>query len=140
LKTLLLAVFCIVAAHADEKQQEAARRAAEAALQAKRAADARETQRCPADQAVVRVVDLDRPGALAALKETNRAHFIRLFGIDRTRPQPFPEVWKWIHTQANACEVRLENFYKTSLPAQAMISFTLDDTRYIRTVYVDADW
>src|SRR5688572_27725413 len=71
LKTLLLAVFCIVAAHADEKQQEAARRAAEAALQAKRAADARETQRCPADQAVVRVVDLDRPGALAALKETN---------------------------------------------------------------------
>jgi len=145
LKTLLLVVFCIVAAHAqaDDKHQEAAKRAQEAreaALQAKREADARETRRCPADKPVLRVVDLDRPGALAALKESNRAHFIRLFGIDRTRPQPFPEVWKWIHTQANACEVTLENFYRTSLPAQAVISFTLDDTRYTRTVYVDRDW
>jgi hypothetical protein len=142
LKTLLLTVFCIVAAHAhaNEKEKQAARGALEAAVQARQEAMARETRRCPADQPVLRVVDLDRPGALAALKETNRAHFIRLLGIDRTRPQPFGEVWKWIHTQANACEVTLENFYKTSLPAQAVISFVLDDTRYTRTVYVDRDW
>ena len=158
---LLVAVLCILAADARaddasiraERQlleaersrleaERAAKRAAElAAAAAKRAAERAaagklEKKACPAEQHVVRTVDLDRPGAFAELKESNPAHFARVLAIQETRPRPLQETWTWAHTHARACDVTMLNFYRTSLPAQARLSFVLDDTRYTRTVYV----
>lgn len=130
---LLVAVLCILAANAGA--DDASTQAKRAQLEAERAARL-ENRACPVEQHVARTVDLDRPGAFTELKDANPAHFARLLDIQETRPRPIKEVWTWMHTHAKACDVTMLNFYRTSLPAQAVLSFVLDDTRYTRTVYV----
>ena len=148
MKLLLAAAFFTVGATAragdapTQAEREALQRSAAAAKQeAVRAAEGKlESQACPAEQRVVHTVDLDRPGAFTELKKSNRDHFVRLFAMQEPRPRPIHETWRWMHADAKACDVTMLNFYRTSLPAQALLSFVLDDTRYTRTVYVEQGW
>ena len=142
MKPVLVLLLCWVAADAcaDDATARIQEERLEAARQARRAAEEAakplETRACAPDQRVVHVVDLDRPGALAELKSANPAHFRKLLGIEATRPRQLRDIWTWMHTQADACEVFLANLYRTSFPAQARLSFVIDDTRYSKTVHV----
>ena len=84
-------------------------------------------------------IDLDRPGALEALERDNPAHFAKVQRILQEAPRlPVSSVQGWIRTQFDAREVTAPYLLKTSLPAQANISFVLDDTRYHTVIRVDA--
>jgi hypothetical protein len=89
--------------------------------------------------AAERTVDLDRPGALEALEQANPAHFAKVRRILHEAPRlPVASVQGWVRTQFNAREVSNLHVLRTSYPAQANLSFVLDDTRYSAVIRVDA--
>ena len=91
-----------------------------------------------ADEATVRRVDLDRPGALENLKRENPAHYAKVERILREAPKlPLPTMAGWMQAQFDARQVSAPYLLKTSLPAQARISFLLDDTRYEAVIRVN---
>ena len=83
-------------------------------------------------------IDLDRPDALDALARENPAHFAKVRRIlDEAPKLPLPKMASWMKTQFNAQQVGAPYLLKTSLPAQARISFILDDTRYDAVIRVE---
>jgi hypothetical protein len=77
------------------------------------------------------VVDLDRPGALAALQRSNPTHYDKVRRImEGVLQRPAVEVPRWIRTTFTARDVRYAPIVLTSHPAKRRLSFALDDTRY----------
>jgi hypothetical protein len=90
--------------------------------------------------AAERMVDLDRPGALQALERANPAHFAKVQRILHEAPRlPLGAVQGWVRTQFDAREVSSPYVLRTSYPAQANLSFVLDDTRYSAVIRLDAE-
>jgi hypothetical protein len=84
-------------------------------------------------------IDLDRPGAMEALARENPAHFAKVEKILSEAPyRPFASVARWIRTEFNAREVDTSHLLKTSYPAQARLSFVLDDKSYSKVIRIDA--
>ena len=81
------------------------------------------------------IIDLDRPGALAALEQANPAHYAKvtsiLQGITR---QPDANVPRWMRVGFDARDVDYAPIVLTSHPAKRRLSFALDDTRYVAVV------
>ena len=86
-----------------------------------------------------RAVDLDRPGALEQLARENPAHFTKVEKILAEAPQrPFESVARWVRTEFNARDVDTSHFLKTSYPALARLTFTLDSQQYTKVIRIDA--
>jgi hypothetical protein len=86
-----------------------------------------------------RAVDLDRPGALEQLARDNPAHFATVEKILAEAPQrPFESVARWVRTEFNAKDVDTSHFLKTSYPALARLTFTLDSRQYTKVIRIDA--
>jgi hypothetical protein len=84
-------------------------------------------------------IDLDRPGAMAALERQNPSHFAKIERLLREAPkQSFASIPRWMRTQFDAKDVQTYSLLKTSYPPQARVSFVLDNARYSKTIYVDA--
>jgi hypothetical protein len=80
-------------------------------------------------------IDLDRPGALAALEQSNPAHYAKvkliLQGVAR---HPDSDVPRWMRVGFDARNVDYAPVVLTSHPAQRRLSFALDDTRYVAVI------
>jgi hypothetical protein len=78
-----------------------------------------------------RTVDLNAEGALAALRQTNPAHFDKvariLEGVSR---RPAAEVPRWMQVSFGAHDVSYVPVVLTSHPPRRRLSFALDTTRY----------
>jgi hypothetical protein len=76
-------------------------------------------------------VDLNAPGALAALEQSNRAHYEKvrriLQDIVDKRDSDVP---RWMQTTFAAHDVSYAPVLLTSDPPQRRLSFVLDTTRY----------
>ena len=86
-------------------------------------------------------VDLDRPGALDALKVANPDHYRRAVGIIDASYEmscQVPAFDRFIRARFEATRTACGALVKTSLPPQRLLSFRLDGTTYSRTVYFDA--
>ena len=84
-------------------------------------------------------IDLDRPGALEALARENPAHFAKVEKILSEAPQrPFASVRGWMRTEFDARDVDTSYLVKTSYPAQARLTFTLDERQYTKVIRIDA--
>ena len=84
-------------------------------------------------------LDLDRPGAMDALARDNPAHYAKVEKILSEAPyRPSSSIARWMRTEFNARDVGMSNLLKTSLPAQARLSFVLDDRHYTKVVRIDA--
>ncbi|TMH66548.1 MAG: hypothetical protein E6H57_13365 [Betaproteobacteria bacterium] len=86
-----------------------------------------------------RAVDLDRPGALEALKLDHPGHFAKVEKILSEAPQrPYASVRGWMRTEFDARDVDTSYLMKTSYPALARITFTLDERQYTKVIRIDA--
>lgn len=84
-------------------------------------------------------IDLDSPGALEKLARENPAHYVKVQRILSDAPRvPVTSVQDWMRVSFDARNVTAPFLIRTSLPAQADISFTLDDTRYSARIRLDA--
>ena len=76
-------------------------------------------------------IDLDQPGALQALEQTNPAHYAKvrliLQGVTRN---PDSDVPRWVRVGFDARDVSYIPVVLTSHPPKRRLSFALDDTRY----------
>jgi hypothetical protein len=86
-----------------------------------------------------RAVDLDRPGALEALKRDNPAHYAKIEKIlDEAPRRPYASVRGWIRTEFDAKDVDTSYLLKTSYPALARLTFVLDERQYTKVIRIDA--
>jgi hypothetical protein len=77
-----------------------------------------------------RLVDLDKPGTLEALRQSNPTHFEKVRQILSSVAQlADADVPSWMVTNFNARDTRYARDETTSF-SQRRLSFTLDDTRY----------
>ena len=78
-----------------------------------------------------RTVDLNAPGILAALEQSNPDHYDKisriLAGIVQTRD---PDVPRWMRTAFGARDVTYAPIVLTSDPPRRRLSFSLNDVRY----------
>jgi hypothetical protein len=92
------------------------------------------------DVTLSRPVDLDKPGALEALQQSNPAHYEKVrqivAGIAR---QPDVKVPGWMLATFNAREVSYASIEMTSFPPKRRLSFALDNTRYVVVVTLTRD-
>ena len=80
-------------------------------------------------------IDLDRPGALAALEQENPAHYskVRLI-LEGMSRNPGSDVPRWMRAGFDARDVSYAPIVLTSHPAKRRLSFTLDDTHYVAVI------
>lgn len=84
-----------------------------------------------ADPRVPRVIDLDKPGALEALQQSNPGHYDKVREIVAgVVTQPDPDVPRWIQVKFAGRDVQYAPVVMTSFPPQRRLAFALDDTRY----------
>jgi len=86
-------------------------------------------------------MDLDRPGALDALKAANPDHYRRAIGIIDASFEmscQVPEFDRFIRARYEATRTACGALVKTSLPPQRLLSFRLDGVDYSKTAYFDA--
>lgn len=84
---------------------------------------------------LLRTVDLDRPGALDALQQSNPVHYEHVRKIvDGVVQQPDADVPRWMQVTFGARDVAYAPIVMTSHPPQRRLSFALDDTRYVTVV------
>jgi hypothetical protein len=84
---------------------------------------------------LTRTVDLDAPGALAALEQSNPVHHEKVLKIvDGVIRQPDTKVARWITVNFNGRDVEYAPIVMTSHPPKRRLSFALDDTRYVTVV------
>jgi hypothetical protein len=90
---------------------------------------------CGAPAAAGPTIDLDRPGALAALEQANPAHHakVRLILAGASR-NPDSDVPRWMRVGFDAHDVSYAPIVLTSHPAKRRLSFALDDTRYVAVI------
>jgi len=82
-----------------------------------------------------RVFDLDRPGALEALRLSNPAHYIKVRQImEGAFLRSDAEVSRWMQTNFQAQDVQYGPIVLTSHPPKRRLSFALDAMRYEGTV------
>lgn len=81
-------------------------------------------------------VNLDDPGAIAELKQSNPAHFAKIQQIlAGLTEQPQRAEGDWLQVTFNATGVHLSRFMiKTSLPPKQNLQFMLDDVHYSMNV------
>jgi hypothetical protein len=78
-----------------------------------------------------RVVDLNEPGVLEALRASNPAHYGKIRTIlDDVLEHADTAVPRWIQTVFDARDVRYVPIVLTTHPPKRQLSFTLDATRY----------
>ena len=78
-----------------------------------------------------RTIDLDRPGALEALEQSNPVHHEKVLKIvEGIVRQPDAAVPRWIAVNFNGSGVDYAPVVMTSHPPKRRLSFALDDTRY----------
>jgi hypothetical protein len=76
-------------------------------------------------------VDLDAPGALDGLRQSNPAHFEAVRRIlDGVLERPDATVPRWMQVSFGARDVSYVPVLLTSAPPKRRLSFVLDDTRY----------
>jgi hypothetical protein len=82
-----------------------------------------------------RTIDLDRPGALEALEQSNPVHHEKVLKIvEGIVRQPEAAVPRWIAVTFNGSGVDYAPIVMTSHPPKRRLAFTLDDTRYVTVV------
>jgi len=82
-------------------------------------------------------VDLDRPGAMDALKASNPEHFRRAQGVLDVAYHKgchVPEFERFLHAQFDAARPYCGPLVKTSYPPQRMIRFHIDGVAYSKTI------
>lgn len=78
-----------------------------------------------------RTVNLNKPGALEALQQSNPTHYEKVRKIlDGILQQPAAAVPRWIQTNFDARNVSYMPVLMTSDPPKRRLSFALDETRY----------
>jgi hypothetical protein len=83
------------------------------------------------DVAPPRFIDLDRSGALEALRQSNPAHYEKVRKIiDGVITQPDARVPGWMRATFDARDVSYAPIVMTSHPPKRRLSFALDDVRY----------
>ena len=76
-------------------------------------------------------VNLNRPGVLEALVESNSTHYEKVRQIlEGILKQPYAAVPDWIQTNFDARNVDYAPILMTSDPPKRRLSFTLDETHY----------
>ncbi len=71
-------------------------------------------------------------------KRDNPAHFAKVERILSEAPyRPYTSVRGWIRTEFDAKDVDTSYLLKTSYPAQARLTFMLDDRQYTKVIRVD---
>jgi hypothetical protein len=84
-----------------------------------------------ADVAPRRLVDLDKPGALEALQQSNPTHYEKVRRIiDGVISQSDARVPGWMRANFDARDVSYAPIVMTSHPPKRRLSFALDDVRY----------
>jgi len=82
-----------------------------------------------------RALDLDRPGAMAALERENPAHFATVRKIVREAPEhPFRALPDWLRTEFGASNVEALLFGSAGQATQARLTFTLDRRDYTKLI------
>ncbi|MBI4524661.1 MAG: hypothetical protein HY695_12720 [Deltaproteobacteria bacterium] len=78
-----------------------------------------------------RTINLNQPGALEALQQSNPKHYEKVRRIlEGLFQQPDAAVPRWIQTNFDARNVSYAPILLTSDPPKRRLSFALDDTRY----------
>jgi len=78
-----------------------------------------------------RTINLNKPGALEALEQSNPTHYEKIRKIlDAVLDQPDEAVPRWIQTSFNARSISYAPILMTSDPPKRRLSFTLDEARY----------
>jgi hypothetical protein len=89
------------------------------------------------DTAARRFVDLDRPGAVEALRQSNPTHFEKIRQIvGGIGHQPDARVPGWMRASFDARDVTYAPIEMTSYPLKRRLAVALDDTRYSVVVTV----
>jgi hypothetical protein len=84
-----------------------------------------------------RFVDLDKPGELEALRQSNPSHFEKIRRIVAgVGQQPDAKVSGWLRVSFDARDVTYAPVEMTSYPPKRRLAFALDDTRYSVVVTV----
>ena len=92
------------------------------------------------DMTLRQTVDLDKPGALQALQQSNPAHFEKVRQIvSGVAHQQDVKVPRWMRTNFNAQDVTYAPIEMTSYPPKRRLAFALDDTRYVVVVTLTRD-
>jgi hypothetical protein len=83
----------------------------------------------------IRTIDLDASGALEALQQTNPTHYVTVRTIlAEVFLRPGTEVPRWLRVSFNAQGISYPPIVFTSHPPKRLLSFTLDDTRYVAVI------
>jgi len=78
-----------------------------------------------------RTVDLNKPGALEGLQQSNPTHYDKVRKIlEGVLQQPDAAVPRWIQTTFDGRDVSYAPILMTSDPPKRRLSFALDNTRY----------
>jgi len=78
-----------------------------------------------------RTINLNKPGALETLQQSNPTHYDKVRKIlDGILQQPDADVPRWIQTSFDARNVSYAPFLLTTRPPKRRLSFALDETRY----------
>jgi len=78
-----------------------------------------------------RTVDLNKPGALKGLQQSNPKHYEMIRKIlEGVLQQPDAAVPRWIQTTFDGRDVSYAPILMTSDPPRRRLSFALDNTRY----------
>ena len=78
-----------------------------------------------------RAIDLNTPGALEALQNSNPTHYEKVRKIlEGVLQQPDAGVPRWMQTNFDAQDVKYLPIVLTSHPPKRRLSFSLDATRY----------
>ena len=79
----------------------------------------------------VRTVNLNKPGALETLQQSNPTHYEKVRKIlDGILQQPDADVPRWIQTSFDARNVSYTPILMTTVPPKRRLSFAMDETRY----------
>jgi hypothetical protein len=78
-----------------------------------------------------RTINLNKPGVLEALQQSNPTHYEKVRKImEDVLQKPDDDVHRWIQTNFDARNVSYAPILLTSDPPKKRLSFALDDTRY----------
>jgi hypothetical protein len=90
------------------------------------------------EQPVAAVVDLNRPGMLEALAESNPLHHSKIVEIlDQIRHHQMMDVPDWLHVSFDARDVKYTPVLLVSNPPKRDLSFVLGSTRYKARITLD---